>query len=53
MNQQQNAISLARVLASSLVGGSQVWSLVKHRPGKKCDHHELNKMSLPNKRVQR
>jgi hypothetical protein len=53
MIQQQNAISLARVLASSLVGDSQVWNLVKHRPGQNCDHHELNKMIMPNQRVQR
>jgi hypothetical protein len=33
MTQQQNAISLARVLASSLVGESQAWILVKHRVG--------------------
>lgn len=43
MNQRQNAISLARVLASSLVGESQVWNLVKHRPGWKFDHRALNK----------
>jgi hypothetical protein len=33
MNQQQNAISLARVKASSLVGKSLVWNVVKHRLG--------------------
>ena len=31
MNQQQNAISLARVSAASLVRKSQAWDLVKHR----------------------
>jgi len=35
MNQLQNAISLARVLAVSLVGESQAWNLVKHRPGRR------------------
>jgi len=46
MNQQLNAISLAHVLASSLVGESQVWNLVKHRLGCKIslliDHFTLS-----------
>jgi hypothetical protein len=33
INQQQNEISLARVLASFLVGESQAWNFVKHRIG--------------------
>ena len=52
MNQQQNAISLARVFASSLVGESQVWNLAKHRQGWMSDHEELSKMSLPNTLLQ-
>ncbi len=37
MNQQQNTISLARVInrAVSLVGDTKIWNLVKHRLGQK------------------
>ncbi len=42
MNQKQNAISLARVLAFPLFGESQAWNLVKHQPGWKCDHEDMN-----------